>query len=141
MRKAAHHLDGVDSLNLRRWRGKRLHHHGGGVCWLFVFSCCHELIVCKKWYKNNLKTRLSALLSNPPTGAPYHVLHPCPVVVLPAAGLPCAAHLTLSATCLSCIVPYPPILSCFLLPCLPRAVHHPPSLCYPTPTCHPSYLS
>jgi hypothetical protein len=36
MRKAARHLDGVDSLNPRRWRGKRLHHHGGGVCWLFV---------------------------------------------------------------------------------------------------------
>jgi hypothetical protein len=36
MRKAAHHSDSVDSLNSRRWRGKRLHHHGGGVCWLFV---------------------------------------------------------------------------------------------------------
>jgi hypothetical protein len=36
MRKAACHLDGMDSLNPRRWRGERLHHHGGGVCWLFV---------------------------------------------------------------------------------------------------------
>ena len=36
MSKAAHHLDGVYSLNPRRWRGKWLHHHGGGVCWLFV---------------------------------------------------------------------------------------------------------
>jgi hypothetical protein len=36
MHKAACHSDGVDSLNPRRWRGKRLHHHGGGVCWLFV---------------------------------------------------------------------------------------------------------
>jgi hypothetical protein len=36
MRKAARHLDGVDSLNPRRWRGEQLHHHGGGVCWLFV---------------------------------------------------------------------------------------------------------
>jgi hypothetical protein len=36
MRQAARHLDGMDSLNLSRWRGKWLHHHGGGVCWLFV---------------------------------------------------------------------------------------------------------
>ncbi len=36
MSKAAHHSDGVDSLNPRRWRGERLHHRGGGVCWLFV---------------------------------------------------------------------------------------------------------
>jgi hypothetical protein len=26
----------VDSSNPRRWRGERLHHNGGGVCWLFV---------------------------------------------------------------------------------------------------------
>ncbi len=32
MRKAAHHSEGVDSLNPRRWRGEQLHHHGGGVC-------------------------------------------------------------------------------------------------------------
>jgi hypothetical protein len=37
MSKAARHSDGVDSSNPRRWMGKRLHHHGGGVCWLFVF--------------------------------------------------------------------------------------------------------
>jgi hypothetical protein len=36
MSKAAHHLDGVDSLNPCRWRSERLHHHYGGVCWLFV---------------------------------------------------------------------------------------------------------
>ena len=62
MRKAAHPLGGMDSLKPLRRRGERLHHHGGGVCWLFVLlwidSWCHELIVCKKWYKNNLKMRL-----------------------------------------------------------------------------------
>ncbi len=73
--KAARPLGGVDSLNPCRWRGKRLHHHGGGVCWLFVLLWmdlwCHELNVCKKWYKNNLKMRLTALLSAPDWRAPY----------------------------------------------------------------------
>jgi hypothetical protein len=36
MSKAARHSDVVDSSNPCRWRGKRLHHHGGGVGWLFV---------------------------------------------------------------------------------------------------------
>jgi hypothetical protein len=36
MRKAACPSGGVVSLNPRRCRGKRLHHHGGGICWLFV---------------------------------------------------------------------------------------------------------
>jgi hypothetical protein len=36
MRKATRHLGGMGSLNPRRWKDKRLHHHGGGVCWLFV---------------------------------------------------------------------------------------------------------
>jgi hypothetical protein len=36
MIKAARHLDGVDSSSTLRWRGEWLHHHGGGVCWLFV---------------------------------------------------------------------------------------------------------
>ncbi len=66
MRKAAHHLDGVDSLNPCRLRGKQLHHHGAGVCWFFLLlwmdSWCHKLIVCKKWYKNNLKMKLTVLV-------------------------------------------------------------------------------
>ncbi len=75
MHKAAHHSDSVDSSNPRRWRGKRLHHHGSSVCWLFVLlwmdSWRHELIVCKKVDKNNLKMRLTALLFDPPRRAPH----------------------------------------------------------------------
>jgi hypothetical protein len=63
IRKATRHSDGVDWSNPRRWRGERLHHHGSGVCWLFVLLWmdlwCHELIVCNKWYKHNLKMRLT----------------------------------------------------------------------------------
>jgi hypothetical protein len=77
MHKAARHLDGMDSLNPHRWRGERLYHHGGGVCWLFVLlwmdSCHPELIVCKKWYKHNLKMRLMALLFDPRRRAPHHM--------------------------------------------------------------------
>jgi hypothetical protein len=36
MRKAARPLGGMVSSNPRRWRGEQLHHHGGGVCCLFV---------------------------------------------------------------------------------------------------------
>ena len=36
MHKAASYLGGVVSSNPCRWRGKQIHHHGGGVCWLFV---------------------------------------------------------------------------------------------------------
>ncbi len=75
MCKAARYLDGVDSSNPRCWRGKWLHHHGGGVCWLSVLlwmdSWCHKLIVCKKWYKNKLKMRLTVLLFDPPRRAPH----------------------------------------------------------------------
>ncbi len=62
MRKAAHPLDGMVSSNLRLRRGERGHHHGGGVCWLFVLLWIdlghHKLIVCKKWNKNNPKEGL-----------------------------------------------------------------------------------
>jgi hypothetical protein len=36
----------------------------------------HKLIVCKNWYKNNLKMRLTALFSDPPMRAPYHLHAP-----------------------------------------------------------------
>ncbi len=59
MRQAACHWGGMVSSNPRCWRGERLHHHGGGVCWLFMLLWmdlwCHETIVCEKWYKNNPK--------------------------------------------------------------------------------------
>ncbi len=49
--------------------------------------------------------------------------------------------LRLSATRSSCIVPCPPLLLRCPSPRLPCTVHHPPSSCYLTPACHPSYLS
>jgi hypothetical protein len=45
MRKAAHPSGGMDSSNPRRWRGKRLHHHGDGVCLLFVLFVPSSLVV------------------------------------------------------------------------------------------------
>jgi hypothetical protein len=36
MSKANHPSGGVGSSNPRRLRGWRLHHHGDGVCWVFV---------------------------------------------------------------------------------------------------------
>ena len=64
MRTAARPLGGMESSNPPRWRGKRLHQHRGDVCCVFALlwmdSWCHELNVCKKWYKNNL-TSLSAM--------------------------------------------------------------------------------
>ena len=61
MRKAARPSGGMESSNPRRWRGKRLHHHGGDVCCVFVLLWMNsELNICKKWYKNNLKIRLTA---------------------------------------------------------------------------------
>ncbi len=76
-------------------RGKWLHHHGGGVCWLFVLLLMdlwiHELIVCKKWFKNNLKMRLTALLFDPPRRAPHlFYLAPCSAVNAPPMILPCS---------------------------------------------------
>ena len=59
MRKTAHPSGGMDSSNPRRWRGERLHHHGDGVCLLFVLVCAvssgrrHSSYVDK--YESNLK--------------------------------------------------------------------------------------
>jgi hypothetical protein len=59
MRRAAHPLGSVVSSNPCGWRGERCHHHGGGVCWLFVLLWIdHELIACNKWYKNKPKEGL-----------------------------------------------------------------------------------
>jgi hypothetical protein len=45
MRKAARPSSGMDSSNPRRWRGERLHHHGDGVCLLFVLFVPSRLVV------------------------------------------------------------------------------------------------
>jgi hypothetical protein len=45
MRKAAHPSGGVGSSNPCRWRGERLHHHGDGVCLLFVLFVASRLVV------------------------------------------------------------------------------------------------
>jgi hypothetical protein len=45
MRKAARQSGGMDSSNPRRWRGERLHHHGDGVCLLFVLLVPSRLVV------------------------------------------------------------------------------------------------
>jgi hypothetical protein len=48
MRKAGRPSGGMESSNPRRWRGKRLHHHGSDVCCVFVLcdavsTCCFHL--------------------------------------------------------------------------------------------------
>jgi hypothetical protein len=45
MHKAAHPSGGMGSSKSRRWRGKRLHHHGDGVCQLFVLFVSFRLVV------------------------------------------------------------------------------------------------
>ncbi len=61
MCKAACPSGGMESSNPRRWRGKRLHHHGGDVHCVFVLLWMDsELKVGKKRYKHNLKMRLTA---------------------------------------------------------------------------------
>jgi hypothetical protein len=61
MCKATRPLGIMESSNPCRWRGKRLHHHGGDVCYVYVLLWMDlELNVCKKRYKNNLKMRLTA---------------------------------------------------------------------------------
>jgi hypothetical protein len=68
--KVAHPSGGLDSLNPHYWRAGRLHHHGGGVCYLFVLlwmdSWRHETIVCQKVRENNPKVGLWVSQSGPP---------------------------------------------------------------------------
>jgi hypothetical protein len=52
MCKANRPLDGMDSLNPHRWRGKWLHHHGGDVCCVFVL-CVAVSSGCHCWYVKN----------------------------------------------------------------------------------------
>ncbi len=55
MCQAARPSGGVDSSNPCRCRGKRLHHHGGDVCCVFVLCVAVSLVVCKKVSEYNLK--------------------------------------------------------------------------------------
>jgi hypothetical protein len=60
MCKAARPSGGMESSNPRRWRGKRLHHHGGDVCCVFVLLWMDsELNICGKRHENSLKMRLT----------------------------------------------------------------------------------
>ena len=76
MRKAAHPSGGMDSSNPHRWRGEQLHHHGDGVCLLFVLFCAvssdrrHSSYV-DKYESNLLKVGLLMKQSVPPRLAPY----------------------------------------------------------------------
>jgi hypothetical protein len=77
MHKAIRHSDGVDSSNPGRWRGKRLYHHGGGVCWLFVLlwmdSWHHELIVYKLPWSESLSLNIEEILVRPCVRACVHL--------------------------------------------------------------------
>jgi hypothetical protein len=50
MRKAARPLGSMDSSNPRRWRGKRLHHHGGDVSCVFVLCIAFSSGRCNLLY-------------------------------------------------------------------------------------------
>ncbi len=65
MRKATRPLGSMDSLNPCRWRGKRLHHHGGddncvSVLWVATSSGCHYSSYVEKYHNitYNLKLRI-----------------------------------------------------------------------------------
>jgi hypothetical protein len=59
MCKATHPSGGMDSLNPCRWRGKRLHHHGGDVHCVVLWLCVAvKLIVCKKVRDHNRKVNI-----------------------------------------------------------------------------------
>ncbi len=58
MRKAAHSLCGVDSLNPCHWRGKPLHHHGDDVWCVFVLCDVVLLVMCKNVQEHNLEVHI-----------------------------------------------------------------------------------
>ena len=51
-------------MNGSCWRDERLHHH---CCGVFYSLCvvagfrCHKVIVCRFWYKNNLKDKVNSI--------------------------------------------------------------------------------
>ncbi len=55
MWKAACPLGSMDSMNPRCWRGKWLHHHGGGVCKVPVACCAlSQLVSHQSWFSYNV---------------------------------------------------------------------------------------
>jgi len=62
MRKAAHYFGSMDSSNSRRWRGERLHHHGDGVCLLFVlFVPSHLVVFTRHMYLDKYKRDVTSM--------------------------------------------------------------------------------
>jgi hypothetical protein len=55
MHKATHPSGGVDLSNPRYSRVKRLNHHGGDVCCVFVLCVAVSLVVHRKVREHNLK--------------------------------------------------------------------------------------
>ncbi len=123
------------------------HHHCPPVLLPLLVGCCvvHEGLIRVPIVASSLPPQGLFLLIVIIAVATALGAGACPPLpsscLLSTAGLPRITCLTLSATRSSLVVSRPPLLSCCPSPRLPCAVHHPPSLCYPTPACHPSYLS
>jgi hypothetical protein len=78
MRKAACPSGGMDSFNPCYWRGKRLHHHGGDVCCVFVFCVTVSLGVCKQVPEHILKVPIW----------PYYKFNRCYSLAHPSVPMP-----------------------------------------------------
>jgi hypothetical protein len=60
MCKTACYSGSMDSSNPCHWhwRGKRLHHHCGDVCCVFVLCIAVSFVVCRKVPEHNLKVHI-----------------------------------------------------------------------------------
>jgi hypothetical protein len=95
-----------------------------------LHCCCHhkDCIVPPPPHHHSCHCLWSCCMSSTPVLLLCHSDH---LASLPSR-CPPPARLALSPT--------PPLSLCCPLPHVPCIVHHPPSLCYPTPACCPSYL-